>query len=57
MSTLLNKSYIVKVSMKGGEGVKNTPNSVYMVCTQLQNRLLTSLIDDWIALIAYLAID
>ena len=34
MSTLLNKSYLVKVSTKGGGGVKNAPNSVYMVCTQ-----------------------
>ena len=33
MSTLLNKSYLVKVSTKG-EGVKKAPNSVYMVCTQ-----------------------
>ena len=33
MSTFLNKSYIIKVSMKG-EGVKNVPNSVYVVCTQ-----------------------
>ena len=34
MSTLLNKSYLVKVSTKGGGGVKNAPNSVYVVCTQ-----------------------
>ena len=34
MSTVLNKSYMVKVSTKGGGGVKNAPNSVYMVCTQ-----------------------
>ena len=34
MSTLLNKSYLVKVSTKGGGGVKNDPNSVYVVCTQ-----------------------
>ena len=33
MSTLLNKGYLVKVSTKG-EGVKNAPNSVYVVCTQ-----------------------
>ena len=34
MSTLLNKSYLVKVSTKGGRGgVKNAPNSVYVVCT------------------------
>ena len=33
MSTLLNKSYIVKVSTKGGR-IKNVPNSVYVVCTQ-----------------------
>ena len=33
MSTLFNKSYLVKVSMKGGRG-QNAPNSVYMVCTQ-----------------------
>ena len=33
MSTLLNKSYLVKVSTKGG-GVKNAPNSVYLVFTQ-----------------------
>ena len=33
MSTLLNKSYLVKVSTKG-EGGQNAPNSVYMVCTQ-----------------------
>ena len=32
MSTLLNKSYLVKVSTKG-EGGQNAPNSVYMVCT------------------------
>ena len=34
MSTLLNKGYLVKVSTKGGGGVKNAPNSVYVVCTQ-----------------------
>ena len=34
MSTLLNKSYLVKGSTKGGGGVKNAPNSVYVVCTQ-----------------------
>ena len=34
MSTLLNKSYLVKVSTKGGGGVKNAPKSVYVVCTQ-----------------------
>ena len=33
MSTLLNESYLVKVSTKG-EGVRNAPNSVYEVCTQ-----------------------
>ena len=33
MSTFLNNGYIVKVSTKGG-GVKNTPNSVYVVCTR-----------------------
>ena len=33
MSTLLDKSYLVKVSTEG-EGVKNAPNSVYVVCTQ-----------------------
>ena len=32
MSTLLNKSYLVKVSTKG-EGVKNAPNSIFVVCT------------------------
>ena len=32
MSTLLNKSYLVKVSTKEGGGQK-CPNSVYMVCT------------------------
>ena len=32
MSTLLSKSYLVKVSTKGagGRGVKNAPNSVYV---------------------------
>ena len=34
MSTLLNKGYLVKVSTKGEGGVKNAPNSVYVVCTQ-----------------------
>ena len=34
MSTLLNKSYLVKVSTSGGGGVKNAPNSVHVVCTQ-----------------------
>ena len=34
MSTLLNKSYSVKVSTKGGGGVKNAPNSVNVVFTQ-----------------------
>ena len=33
MSTLFNKRHLVKLSTKG-EGVKNTPNSVYVVCTQ-----------------------
>ena len=33
MSTLLNKCYLVKVSTKG-EGVKNTPNFVHVVCTR-----------------------
>ena len=33
MSTLLHKSYLVKVSTKG-EGVKNAPNFIYVVCTQ-----------------------
>ena len=31
---LLNKSYFVKVYTKEGGGVKNAPNSVYVVCTQ-----------------------
>ena len=35
MSTLLDKSYLVKVSTKG-EGVKKAPTSVYVVCTQPQ---------------------
>ena len=39
MSTLLNKSYLVKVSTKGGGGVKNAPNSVYVVCTQPQTEV------------------
>ena len=34
MSTLINKCYLIKVSTKGGGGVKNAPNSVYVVCTQ-----------------------
>ena len=34
MSTLLNKSYFVKVSTKVGGEVKNAPNSVYVICTQ-----------------------
>ena len=34
ISTLLNKSYLVKVSTKG-EGGQNALNSVYEVCTQL----------------------
>ena len=34
MSTLLNKCYLVKVSTKVGGGVRNAPNSVYVVCTQ-----------------------
>ena len=34
MTTILNKSYLVKVSTKGGGGVKNAPNYVYVVCTQ-----------------------
>ena len=42
MSTLLNKSYLVKVSTKGGGGVKNAPNSVYVVCTQPHSLLFLS---------------
>ena len=34
MSTLLNKSYLVKVSTKEEGGSKMPPNSVYVVCTQ-----------------------
>ena len=32
MSIFLNKSYLLKVSTKGGGG-QNTPNSVNVVCT------------------------
>ncbi len=39
MSTLLNKSYLVKVSTKG-EGGQNALNSVYVVCTQPLSRVI-----------------
>ena len=34
MTTTLNNSYLVKVSTKGGEGVKIAQNSVHVVCTR-----------------------
>ena len=33
MTTTLNNSYLVKVSTKGGEGVKIAQNSVHVVYT------------------------
>ena len=48
MSTLLNKSYLVKVSTKGGGGVKNTPNSVYVVCTQPHMTFVTKVIKNYL---------
>ena len=44
MSTLLNKSYLVKVSTKGGGG-QNAPNSVYMVCTYTVPKLKPNLVE------------